>query len=111
MWQSSGSTVINSPSADPIRRSSPDRLVQLGVSLLRGRATWSPNEVCGTWAQALTVLHAAARQHDGRAEETPSMVVIGTHLARGVSNGGFTFDDRGGPTAAPRARSASSQST
>ena len=28
---------------------------------------------------------------------TPSMVVIDTHLARGASNGGFTFHDRGGP--------------
>ena len=55
---------------------------------------WSRN---GTWAQALTVLHAAARQHAGRAEQTPSMVVIDTHLARGASNGGFTFHDRGGP--------------
>ena len=54
---------------------------------------WSRN---GTWVQALTVLHAAARQQDGRAEETPSMVVIDTHLARGASNGGFTFHDRGG---------------
>lgn len=55
---------------------------------------WSQN---GTWAQALTVLHAAARQADGRAEETPSMVVTDAHLARGASNGGFTFHDRGGP--------------
>ena len=55
---------------------------------------WSRN---GTWAQALTVLHAAARQADGRAEKVPSMVVIDTHLARGASNGGFTFHDRGGP--------------
>ncbi|MBC9733394.1 IS5 family transposase [Nocardioides sp. zg-578] len=55
---------------------------------------WSRN---GTWAQALTVLHAAARRHDGRVEQTPSMVVIDTHLARGASNGGFTFHDRGGP--------------
>jgi putative transposase len=51
----------------------------------------------GTWAQALTVLHAAAREADGRAEATPSMVVIDTHLARGATNGGFTFHDRGGP--------------
>ncbi len=51
----------------------------------------------GTWARSLTVLHAAAREADGRAEETPSMVVIDTHLARGASNGGFTFHDRGGP--------------
>ncbi len=55
---------------------------------------WSRN---GTWARALTVLHTAARQEDGRTEETPSMVVIDTHLARGASNGGFTFHDRGGP--------------
>lgn len=55
---------------------------------------WSRN---GTWAQALTVLHAAARAADGRAEPTPSMVVIDTHLARGASNGGLTFHDRGGP--------------
>jgi putative transposase len=55
---------------------------------------WSRN---GTWAQALTVLHAAARESDGRAERTPSMVGIDTHLARGASNGGFTFHDRGGP--------------
>src|SRR3954470_22037804 len=38
---------------------------------------WSRN---GTWARALTVLHAAARGSDGRAERTPSMVVIDTHL-------------------------------
>ncbi len=55
---------------------------------------WSRN---GTWAQALTVLHAAARELNGRAERTPSMVVIDTHLSRGASNGGFTFHDRGGP--------------
>ena len=55
---------------------------------------WSRN---GTWAQALTVLHSAERREDGRAEETPSMVVIDTHLARGASTGGLTFHDRGGP--------------
>lgn len=55
---------------------------------------WSRN---GRWARALTELHAAARQADGRANETPSMVVIDTHLARGASNGGLTFHDRGGP--------------
>src|SRR5690242_16622041 len=55
---------------------------------------WSRN---GTWTRALTVLHRAAREADGRAEPTPSMVVIDTHLARGASNGGFTFHDRGGP--------------
>jgi len=55
---------------------------------------WSRN---GTWGQALTMLHAVARQADGRAERKPSMVVIDTHLACGASNGGFTFHDRGGP--------------
>ena len=55
---------------------------------------WSRN---GTWARALTVLHAAAREAEGRAEVTPSMVVVDTHLARGGSNGGATFHDRGGP--------------
>jgi transposase len=55
---------------------------------------WSRN---GTWARALTVLHAASRESDGRAEATPSMVVIDPHLARGASNGGSTFHDRGGP--------------
>jgi len=55
---------------------------------------WSRN---GTWARALTVLHATARQADGRAEVAPSMIVIDTHLARGASNGGSTFHDRGGP--------------
>ena len=55
---------------------------------------WSRN---GTWALALTMLHAAARLEDGRTVEKPSMVVIDTHLARGASNGGFTFHDRGGP--------------
>ena len=54
---------------------------------------WSRN---GIWARALAVLHAAAREADGRAEATPSMVVIDTHLARGASNGA-TFHDRGGP--------------
>ena len=55
---------------------------------------WSRNS---TWAKALTVLHAAVRREDGRRERTPSMIVIDTHLARGASNGGFTFHDRGGP--------------
>jgi len=55
---------------------------------------WSRN---GTWERALAVLHAAVGQADGRAEETASMVVIDTHLARGSSNGGATFHDRGGP--------------
>jgi putative transposase len=51
----------------------------------------------GTWAHALTVLHAVAREAEGRVDPTPSMVVINTNLARGASNGGFTFHDRGGP--------------
>lgn len=55
---------------------------------------WSRN---GTWTRALTVLHQAARHAAGRAEESPSMVVIDTHLARGASNGGTTFHNRGGP--------------
>ena len=55
---------------------------------------WSRN---GTWARALSVLHVAAREADGRGDAMPSMVVIDTHLARGASNGGFTFHDRGGP--------------
>ncbi len=55
---------------------------------------WSRN---GTWARALTVLHRAARTAAGRAEESASMVVIDTHLARGSSNGGSTFHDRGVP--------------
>lgn len=42
---------------------------------------WSRN---GTWARALTVLHAAAREAHARAEATPSMVVIDTHLAGGI---------------------------
>jgi putative transposase len=55
---------------------------------------WSRN---GTWARALAVLHVEAREADGRTEATPSMLVIDTHLARGASNGGLTFHDRGGP--------------
>ena len=34
---------------------------------------------------------------EGRKEPKPSMVDIGTHLARGAPNGGATFHDRGGP--------------
>ncbi|MCW2806351.1 MAG: Transposase, family [Marmoricola sp.] len=79
--------------------------MSLGVSLLHGWSASSPYEACrypsdltdDQWAQALTVLHAAAREAYERAEETTAMVVIDTHLARGASNGGFTFHDRGGP--------------
>lgn len=55
---------------------------------------WSRN---GSWARALAGLHAHARTELGRAESEPSLVVIDTHLARGASNGGATFHDRGGP--------------
>jgi putative transposase len=58
---------------------------------------WSRN---GTRARALAVVHRAARVAEGRAAATPSMVVIDT-LARGASNGGFTFHDRGGPYGRP----------
>ena len=54
---------------------------------------------------------AAVREADGRTEATPSMVVIDTHLARGASNGGFTFHDRGGPYGRTKARSVSWPST
>ncbi len=57
------------------------------------------------------MLHAAAREADGRTEATPSMVVLDTHLARGASNGGFTFHDRGGPYGRTKAPSASWRST
>jgi len=60
---------------------------------------WSRNR---TWTRALRLLHVAAREAGGRADATPSMVVIDTHLARGASNGGFTFHDRGGPYGATK---------
>jgi putative transposase len=34
---------------------------------------WSRN---GAWARAVTVLHATARQADGRAEAVPSMITF-----------------------------------
>ena len=74
---------------------------------------WSPVPPLDTqrhWARALTVPQQAAREVEDRAEATPSMVVIDTHLARGASNGGLTFHDRGG-TGARRAPSASSRWT
>ncbi len=55
---------------------------------------WSRN---GTWSAVVAALHELARRSEGRAEAKPSMVVIDTHLARGASNGGVTFHDRGGP--------------
>src|ERR1035438_7960642 len=45
---------------------------------------------------------AAPRGAGGRADATPSMVVIDPPLARGASNGGFTFHDRGGPYGATK---------
>ena len=60
---------------------------------------------------ALAVLHAAAREADGRAEATPSMVVIDTHLARGASNGGSPSTTAAARTVAPRAPGAWWQST
>ena len=50
----------------------------------------------------LAELHRKARTKLGRAEVEPSMVVIGTHLARGASNGGASFHDRGGPYGATK---------
>ncbi len=67
---------------------------------------WSQFRRCSgndTWARALTVLHVAARETDGRADETPSMLVIDTHLARGASNGAkrvVAFDVTGLPVGA-----------
>ena len=45
----------------------------------------------------LVALHALLRTNLGRKEPLPSMVVIDTHLARGVSNGGATFHNQGDP--------------
>lgn len=55
---------------------------------------WSRN---GTWTVVVAALHEQARRAAGREASKPSMVVIDTHLARGASNGGVTFHDRGGP--------------
>jgi putative transposase len=54
---------------------------------------WAKN---GLWARALTELHRTARTNVGR-RRCPSMLVIDTHLARGASNDGATFHDKGGP--------------
>jgi putative transposase len=69
---------------------------------------WTRN---GTWARASTVFFTAAREAEGRTEETPSMVVIDTHLARAASNGRFTFHDRGAPYGRTKGPSASWPST
>ncbi len=55
---------------------------------------WSRN---GVWPRLLAALHRLVRAKAGRVEATPSMVVMDTHLARGASNGGGAFHDRGGP--------------
>jgi putative transposase len=65
----------------------------------------------GTWARALTVLHAAAREADGRAEATPSMVVIDTTWPVGRPTAGSHSTTAAAPTAAPRAPSGSWRST
>jgi putative transposase len=49
---------------------------------------WSRN---GTWARALTVLHAA-READGRADATPSMVVIDTQHVRASPSRGHLLE-------------------
>nr|WP_275941280.1 IS5 family transposase [Planosporangium flavigriseum] len=54
---------------------------------------WSRND---TWATVLAALHEQARAAMGR-ERRPSMLVIDSSLARGASQGGVTFHDRGGP--------------
>jgi len=56
-------------------------------------------------------LHRQARTELGWAEETPSMVVMDTHLARGASNGGATFHKGGGPHGATKGRSGASRWT
>lgn len=56
----------------------------------------------GTWARALTVLHAAAREAGGRADATQSMLVIDSGRTRGALNGGAASHDRGDPYVAPR---------
>ena len=57
----------------------------------------------GTWARALTVLHEAAREANGRDEAMPSMVVNDTHLARGAYSRVASSRGTGG-TVAPRMR-------
>ena len=59
---------------------------------------WSRN---GTWTRVLTALHAWSRTALDRKEPLPSMVVIDTHLARGASNGGVTFQTTAAPTGGP----------
>ncbi len=54
---------------------------------------WSRN---GTWATVVAALHEQVRVAAGR-EVRPSLVTIDSQLARGASQGGATFHDRGGP--------------
>ena len=53
---------------------------------------WSRN---GTWTRVLAALHRLARTAAGRAEASPSLLVIDSSLARGASNGGATFHVKG----------------
>lgn len=69
---------------------------------------WSRNQ---SWARALSVLHASARQDGGRAEGTPSMVVIDTHLLTAPRTVASPSTTGAVPTAAPSEPSASSPST
>jgi putative transposase len=63
--------------------------------LVWGRfSRWSGN---GTFGAVLLGLHGQARLKLGRAEALPSLLIIDSQLARGASNGGATFHERGGP--------------
>ncbi|WP_165372397.1 transposase [Nocardioides iriomotensis] len=70
---------------------------------------WTRN---GTWARALTVLHEAARAAEGRADATPSMVVvIDPTPPEERLTAASPSTTAAAPTAATRARSASLRST
>ncbi len=60
---------------------------------------WTRNR---TWERLLAALHAAVRRSVGRKTDTPTMVVIDPSLARGASQGGPTFHDKGGPYGATK---------
>lgn len=62
-------------------------------SVWRQFGRWRDN---GTFDRALADIHAAARVAAGRQPE-PALIIIDPSLARGASNGGVTFHDRGGP--------------
>lgn len=55
---------------------------------------WAAND---TLARVLLGVHGEARLRLGRVERLPSLVTIDSSLARGASNGGPTFHQRGGP--------------